>query len=107
MLAKAIRTFHDPTLVTWMRTQIQNILESDQICYQDDPLAQNEYKSKLALKQAKEYKPLFDFMSERFEINLKTWHHMPLDSQDASVAKITPILESMDPYVLNSVHQVC
>lgn len=44
MMAKAVRTVHDPTLVAYMRNQIQTILENDQISYQEDPANQNEYK---------------------------------------------------------------
>jgi len=66
MIAKAIRSFHDPTLVTWMRTEIQNILENDQACQQDDLSAQNEYKQKLAQKQKELYSPLLEFMNEQF-----------------------------------------
>jgi ATP synthase F1 complex assembly factor 2 len=44
-------------------------------------------------------------MREEFGINLKTWYNIPLDSQDKSIANIVPVLESMDPYVLNSVFQ--
>ena len=29
MIAKAVRTVHDPTLVAYMRNQIQTILEND------------------------------------------------------------------------------
>ncbi len=50
MMAKAVRTFHDPTLVAYMRNQIQTILENDQISYQEDPANQNEYKQKLAIR---------------------------------------------------------
>jgi hypothetical protein len=48
MMAKAVRTVHDPTLVAYMRNQIQTILENDQICYLEDPASLNEYKQKLA-----------------------------------------------------------
>lgn len=105
MLAKAVRSCHDPYLVNWMRTQVQTILENDQICFHNDPLSQNEYKRKLAEKQQAATRPLFQFMSEHFGVNLKVWHNIPLESQDPSVAKISPVLEAMDPLALNSVFQ--
>ena len=33
IMAKAVRTVHDPTLVSYMRNQIHTILTNDQICY--------------------------------------------------------------------------
>ena len=62
MLAKAVRTIHDPTLVTHMRTCIYQTLENDQICFQIDPKILNEYKQKLAKKQQEQTKQLFLFM---------------------------------------------
>lgn len=80
MLAKAVRASHDESLIKYMKTTIQNTLENDQICFQIDPLIQNEYKQKLAIKQQQQTKPLFDFMKQQFEISLKTWYNIPLDS---------------------------
>ena len=42
-------------------------------------------------------------MKRQFEINLKVWYNIPLESQDKSVANIVPVLQAMDPYTLNSV----
>lgn len=44
-------------------------------------------------------------MKRQFEINLKVWYNIPLESQDKSVANIVPVLQAMDPYTLNSVFQ--
>ena len=33
IISKAVRTKNDPTLVTFMKSQIQNTLENDQICF--------------------------------------------------------------------------
>jgi len=44
MLAKAVRTIHDPTLVAHMIKTIYQTLENDQICFQIDPKIPNEYK---------------------------------------------------------------
>jgi len=38
MLAKAVRTCNDESLIKYMRSTIQNTLENDQICFQIDPL---------------------------------------------------------------------
>ena len=46
-------------------------------------------------------------MHQQFDIKLKTVNHFSSETQDPSVGKIRPVLESMDPYVLNSVHQAC
>lgn len=43
-MAKAVRTVHDPSLVSYMRNQLHTILTNDQICYQEDPSQLNEYK---------------------------------------------------------------
>jgi len=47
--------------------------------------------------------PLRDFLSSEFDVNLKVWHNIALEDQDQSVDKIIPILERLDPWVLNSV----
>jgi len=80
MLAKAVRASNDESLIKYMRSTIQNTLENDQICFQIDPLVQDDYKRLLAIKQQKQTKPLFDFMKQQFEISLKTWYNIPLDS---------------------------
>lgn len=33
------------------------------------------------------------------------WHNIPLDSQDKSVSNIVPVIESLDPFALNSIFQ--
>jgi chaperone required for assembly of F1-ATPase len=43
IIAKAVRTVHDPTLVSYMRNQIQIILSNDQICHMTDPKIENDY----------------------------------------------------------------
>jgi hypothetical protein len=47
--------------------------------------------------------PLRDFMSEEFDVNLKVWHHIALEDQHESVNNIMPVIEKLDPWVLNSV----
>jgi len=47
--------------------------------------------------------PLRDFMKNQFDISLKVWYHVPLESNHESVDNIIPIVESLDPWVLNSV----
>ena len=37
MFARAVRASHDPNLAAHMQTEIQRILENDQICYREDP----------------------------------------------------------------------
>lgn len=52
--------------------------------------------------------PVRDYMRQKFEVNLKVWYNVRLDEQDKSVSNIVPIIEAMDPYVLNSVyHAAC
>ena len=48
MLARAIRASHDPSLAVHMQSEIQRILENDQICYREDPENEITYKKKLA-----------------------------------------------------------
>lgn len=47
--------------------------------------------------------PLRDFMKNQFSINLKVWYNIPLEEQHPSVDNIIPIIESLDPWALNSV----
>ena len=51
MFARAIRAKHDPSLAVHMQSDIQKILENDQICYREDPESENTYKRKLAQVQ--------------------------------------------------------
>lgn len=90
-----------------MRDKIELILENDQICYRENPHDQNEYRSKLSLKQAEETQVLFDFLKEKFDIRLKIWHNIPLDTQDSSVQNISPVLANLDVLSLNSIFQIC
>ena len=39
-------------------------------------------------------------------MTLKVWYNMRLDEQDKSVSNIVPVIEQLDPMVLNSVHQI-
>lgn len=48
MFARAIRATHDPSLAIHMQTEVQRILENDQICYREDPENENTYKRMLA-----------------------------------------------------------
>jgi ATP synthase F1 complex assembly factor 2 len=108
IIAKAIRSARDPSLQAYMRDHLYTLLENDQICFQEDPLSTSEYKSKLAVKQAALMQPVRDYMRQKFEVNLKVWYNVRLDEQDKSVSNIVPIIEAMDPYVLNSVyHAAC
>ena len=63
----------------------------------------NEYKNKLATKQTNLMQPLRDFMREEFDVNLKVWHHIALEDQDKSVDNILPVIDKLDPWVLNSI----
>lgn len=49
MLAKGIRAAHDLSLIQHMQTELQKILENDQICFiePDDGAGSVQYKSKL------------------------------------------------------------
>jgi chaperone required for assembly of F1-ATPase len=49
-LTKAIRVQEDPGLASYMKEEIETILENDQICYREDPSTQNDYKRNLANK---------------------------------------------------------
>lgn len=49
---------------------------------------------------------MHDFLKERFDITLKIWHTIYMDPQDISVKKIEPILDNLDPIVLNSLYQI-
>lgn len=49
--------------------------------------------------------PLREFMKNQFDVSLKVWYHVPLESNHESVDNIIPIVESLDPWVLNSVFQ--
>lgn len=51
--------------------------------------------------------PLRLFMKEQFQVELKVWHHIPLENQHSSVNNIIPFVESLDPWVLNSLFQMC
>ena len=46
------------------------------------------------------------FLKHRFDITLKIWHTIYMDPQDASVQKMGPILDAMDPIALNSIYTV-
>jgi len=39
-------------------------------------------------------------------VTLKVWYNMRLDEQDKSVSNIVPVIEQLDPMVLNSVYQI-
>lgn len=47
--------------------------------------------------------PIREFMKSEFNISLKIWHNFQEDQQDKSVANIVPVIESLDPFALNSV----
>ena len=49
--------------------------------------------------------PVRRFIRDQFNVNLKVWHNIPLEDQDTSVHNIVPVIESLDPWVLNSVFQ--
>jgi len=106
MLARAIRASHDPSLAAHMQSDIQRILENDQICYREDPDSENTYKRALAKVQKEHTQPVHDFLKERFDISLKIWYTIYMDPQDISVKKIEPILDSVDPIALNSLYQI-
>ena len=48
MFARAIRSTHDPSLAAHMQSDVQRILENDQICYRENPEDENTYKRALA-----------------------------------------------------------
>lgn len=50
---------------------------------------------------------LFEFLKNKFGINLKIYYDMgSSEAQDKTVKKILPLLEQMDPFVLNSVYEI-
>ena len=79
MFARAIRATHDPSLAIHMQTEINRILENDQICYREDPQSENTYKRKLAETQKEYTDPVHEFIKERFDIKLKIWHTIYMD----------------------------
>lgn len=103
MMAKAVRTSLDPSLKAHMQKELLTILSNDQICFREALGTPNEYKARLAEKQQKTMEPVRKFIRDQFNVNLKVWHNIPLEEQDASVHNIIPVIESLDPWVLNSV----
>jgi hypothetical protein len=63
-----------------MKEEVETILENDQICYREDPETKNDYKRNLANKQIEMTEPLFEFLKEQFDIKLKVWYNIPLES---------------------------
>lgn len=106
MFAKAMRATHDGSLAAHMQSEVQRILENDQICYREDPESENTYKRALAQVQKEHTQPVHDFLRTRFDITLKIWHTIYMDPQDKSVEKIQPVLDTLDPIPLNSVYTV-
>lgn len=89
-----------------MQTEIQRILENDQVCYREDPENENTYKRMLAKVQKEATDPVHEFIKEKFDITLKIWTTIFNDTQDKSVKNIEPILDTMDPIPLNSLYQI-
>ena len=89
-----------------MQSEIQRILENDQVCYREDPESDNTYKRKLAEYQKEHTDPVHAFMKERFDITLKIWYTIFMDPQDKSVKNIEPVLENIDAIPLNSLYQI-
>ena len=73
MFAKAIRASNEAELLQYKRDKIFRILSNDQICYRYDPESQDDYHRALAVVQRDTTDPVFDFLKERFEIDLDIW----------------------------------
>jgi hypothetical protein len=49
LVSKCIRTASDPSILDYMKGEVFNLLESDEICFREAEDNENEYKRKLSL----------------------------------------------------------
>ena len=73
-LAKCVRASNDETLQEYMREELYNILENDQICFRESEEADNQYKVGLAKKQKEYTQQVFDIMERDFGVKLRVFH---------------------------------
>ena len=63
-MSKVVRTSHDPSIVEYMKEEVQVILQNDQICFRESEDSESSYQQKLAIEQKRQTQPLFDFLQQ-------------------------------------------
>jgi chaperone required for assembly of F1-ATPase len=106
-LAKCVRAADDTTLQDFMRDELFNILESDQICFRESENADNQYKVKLAKTQKEHTQKIFEIMEREFGVKLKVFYDINIVPQHSSVAKVVPLIRQLDIFSLFSLYTVC
>ncbi|CDW74897.1 atp12-domain-containing protein [Stylonychia lemnae] len=105
-LAKSVRAQLDPAIQDYMKDELFSILESDQICFRESEDVQNDYKAGLAKTQKEHTSKVFDILEREFQIKLKIYHSLQIDSQDPSVHKLHQILQDLDQFAVSSIYAI-
>ena len=94
MLAKGVRAAHDLSLIQHMQSELQKILENDQICFlePEEGAGSQEYKSKLRQEQNKHIEKVFGIMHDEFGIKLNIFESLYNFDVDKSVLKAKQIV---------------
>lgn len=94
MLAKGIRAAHDLSLIQHMQSELQKILENDQICFlePEEGAGSQEHKSKLRQEQNKHIEKVFGIMNEEFGIKLNIFESLYNVDVDKSVLKAKQVV---------------
>ena len=108
LLAKGVRAGHDPSLRQHMESELQKIIENDQICFiePEEGAGSQEYKSKLRTEQNKHIDKVFGIMSDEFGIKLNVFENLYNVTIDPSVLKATQIVQELDPVALTCLYQM-
>lgn len=108
MMAMATRVKNEEDLRLEMKGEIFRFLDNDEICHRCDVNTQIDHERKLAEIQIESTDPIFDFLKARFEISLNVWTAIRSndDHQDESVKNILPVLDKLDPWVINSIMKI-
>ena len=78
MVAKGVRATHDETLKSYMKNELQKILENDQICFVQPESGEpgkvsatfDIQNKKLREAQLEHFNPIFTILKDEFNINL-------------------------------------
>ena len=108
MVAKGIRASHDLSLIQVMQSELQKILENDQICFIEpvEGAGSEEYKSKLREQQLQHIEKVFGIMNEDFGIKLNIFENIYSVDLDKSILKAKQIVQDLDPISLTCLYQM-
>ena len=90
-----------------MYDEIENMIETDNICFREKMEDGNHYQTQLAHIQREKTEQVFQFMKEKYGIKLKVFEDVIIADQDPSIEKLRGILDSFDIYAVTALNQMC